>query len=161
MVSIHDMDQTSKEVTTSQGIMINAQANATTITNDIFSWAPTFEIALKYLERQLQVFQSQDLSFSLKKSLFFPSQIEFIGPDVCKYGNRPAQSKNNLLKTWPKFKVCPDVHSFVGFIMFYAPYIPDAKLRLSKLREHTKMPHEASGVHLVTAEHYAEQNNML
>ena len=99
--------------------------------------------------------------FSLKKSLFFPSQIKFVGHDVCEHGNRPAQSRRNLLQTWPLFQVCRDIHSFVGFILFYASYIPNAELRMSKLRELMKIPHEDSVVQLSTDKHYAERDDML
>ena len=155
------MYQTWKEVATSHGISIDAQKNTTIIIDDIFSWAPTFELVVKYLECQLQVCQSQNLSLLLKKSLFFLSRIEFVGHDVCENGNRPAQSKNNLLKTWPKFRVVRDIHIFVGFILFYAAYIPNAELRMFKLRELMKLPYEGSMALLATAEHYTKQNDML
>ena len=71
--------------------------------DDVSIWAPTFELAPKYLRCQLQVCLAQNLSLSLKKSLFFPARIEFVGHDVYDNGNRPSQSKNNSLRTWLRF----------------------------------------------------------
>ena len=61
----------------------------------------------------------------------------------------------------PKFTVVQDIHSFVGFILFYAVYTPDAELRMSKLRELMKLPYGDYVALLATAKHYAEQNDML
>ena len=54
-----------------------------------------------------------------------------------------------------------DIYSFVGFILFYAAYVPNAELAMSKLRELMKLPYEDSMVLLAIAKQYAEQNNML
>ena len=49
IIFIHDMDQSWKELATSRGIEINASCNTTIIIDNIFSWAPDFDTALKYL----------------------------------------------------------------------------------------------------------------
>ena len=94
------------------------------IVDDIFSWTSTFESFVDHLKCQLEVCMSQNLFLSLKKCLFCPNRMEFVGHDVCENGNRPAQSKRGLLKTWPKFEVVRDVASFLGFLNFYSMYIP-------------------------------------
>ena len=53
------------------------------VVEDVFSWAPTFEIFIKYLEYQLEVCMSQNLSLSLNKCLFCPERMKFVGHDVC------------------------------------------------------------------------------
>ena len=53
IIFIHDMNTTWKEVARSRGIVLNASCNTRIIIDDIFSWAPTFEIAMQYLECQL------------------------------------------------------------------------------------------------------------
>ena len=73
IIFIHDMNTTWKEVARSHGIVLNASCNTRIIIDDIFSWAPTFDIAMQYLECQLQVCHAQRLSLSLKNSLFFPT----------------------------------------------------------------------------------------
>ncbi len=97
IIFIHDLDHTWKEVARSHSINIDRGTNTTIIVDDIFSWAPTFDVNIEYLKCQLDVCLSQNLSLSLKKSLFFPTQMEFVGIYVCKNGNCPAMSKPELL----------------------------------------------------------------
>ena len=73
------------------------------------------------------------LSLSLKKGFIFPKHFEFVGDDVCPEGNRPAQSKHQLLETWPKPKTVRDVAKFIGFAQFYSKYIHHFKLRVTPL----------------------------
>ena len=82
---------------------------------------------------------SQNLSLSLKKTLFCPERIEFVGHDVYENENRPAQSKHSLLKTWPEFKIARDVASFLGFMNFYSLYIPYFEQRAAPLRPLAKL----------------------
>ena len=97
--------------------------------------APTFDDFIKCLTCQLQVCLSQNLSLSLKKCLFCPERMEFVRHDVCTNDNRPAQSKHSLLKSWPVFKIARDVSSLLGFMNFYATYIPWFEERAAPLRE--------------------------
>ena len=112
IVFIHDMDATWKDLARSRGIIICDKLGTRIIVDDIFSWAPTFEDFIAYLKCQLDVCLAQNLSLSLKKSLFCPKRIDFVGHDVCENGNRPAQSKHQLLKTWPNFQIARDIASF-------------------------------------------------
>ena len=73
IIFIHDLDHTWKEVLRSHSIDIDRGTNTTLIVNNIFSWAPTFDIAIEYLKCHLDVCISQNLSVSLKKSLLFPT----------------------------------------------------------------------------------------
>ena len=79
--------------------MFNLRTGTRIIVDDIFSWAPTFELFIEYLECQLEVCMSQNLSLSLKKCLFCPKRMEFVGHDVCVDGNRPAQSKHSFSRS--------------------------------------------------------------
>ena len=136
IIFVHDMDGTWKAVAATRGLDLSSGKIGTRIiVDDIFSWADTFENFLAYLRCQLEVCRSHNLSLSLKKSLFLPSAIEFVGHDVCADGNRPAQSKKSLLQSWPPFVTIRDLHSFVGFLNFYSPYIPNMELRIPLIRE--------------------------
>jgi hypothetical protein len=77
------------------------------------------------------------LSLSLKKSLIFPKRFEFVGNDVCPDGNCPAQSKHDLLSTWPKPEIVHDVTKFIEFVQFYSIYLHHFKLRITPLRKLT------------------------
>jgi hypothetical protein len=98
---IHDMDGTLQDVARSLGLVINKDMNTTIILDNIVSWARQADQALAYMECQLRVCQSQNLSLSLAKSHIFPKQFEFVGVDVSLDDNRPAMLKHALLHHWP------------------------------------------------------------
>lgn len=99
--------------------------NTCIIVDDVLSFTVLFRHAMTMLESQLRVARSQRLSLSLRKCHFFPTCLEFVGTDVTPEGNRPAQSKHELLKTWPTPTIVKDVSSsFIGFAVFYSRFIP-------------------------------------
>jgi hypothetical protein len=63
----------------------------------------------------------------------FPKHFEFVGNDVCPDGNRPAQSKHQLLQSWPSPEVVRNVAKFIGFAQFYSKYIHHFELRIIPL----------------------------
>jgi hypothetical protein len=95
----------------------------------------SFVLALRYMECQFQVCLAQRLSLSLKKCSFFPVRDEFVGIDVSEDVNRPAMSKHELLKTWPKPTIVRDIASFIGFAVFYSVFIPWFETRVTRLSE--------------------------
>ena len=129
--------------------------------DDIFSWAPIFDDFIKYLTCQLEVCMSQNLSLSLKKCLFCQERVEFVGHDVCEDGNRPAQSKHELLKTWPTFQVARDIASFLGFLNFYSQYIPYFEQRVALLRPLASLEMEESVSKLMKKEQLAAREDMI
>jgi hypothetical protein len=88
---------------------------------------------------QLQVCLHYNLSLSLSKACIFPKRFEFVGVDVSPDGNRPALSKHILLKTWPDPRDVRDVAKFIGFVAFYAQFIPLFELRIAKKKLHFKL----------------------
>jgi hypothetical protein len=118
IIMMGDLNQTWQELGKARGIIFDSRTGTRIIIDDIFSWAPTFEIAMQYIRCQFEVCRSMNVSLSLKKSLFFPQRSEFVGIDVCDDGNRPAQTKFQLLKTWPAFISVRCIASFVGLINF-------------------------------------------
>ncbi len=111
--------------------------------DDILSWADHVHHALAYMRCQLQVCQAYNLSLNLCKSYFFPARFKFVGVDMCKDGNHPAQSKYTLLKTWPAPEFVRDVAKLIGFAQFYSQFIPNFKMHAAPLctvckQEYTK-----------------------
>jgi hypothetical protein len=98
---IQDVDSTWKSLATLHSVVFNEETNTNIIVNDIVSWAKLYKTALIYMESQLHVCQSQNMSLSLKKLHIFPKRFEFVGINVCLDGNRPAMSKHQLLQHWP------------------------------------------------------------
>ena len=86
----------------------------------IVSHGRNLPTSLQHMECQLQVCKAYHLSLSLKKSFIFPTHFEFVGSDVCPEGNRPAQSKHQLLETWPCPEIVHAVAKFIGFAQFYS-----------------------------------------
>jgi hypothetical protein len=131
---IHDLDSVWKEEARSNGIPIDDDTNTKIIVDDIVSWAHLLEYALTYIRCQLKVCQAYRLSLTLRKSHFFPKRFEFVGIDMCNDGNRPAQSKFMLLKTWPVPEFVRDIAKFIGFAQFYSRFIPNFEMRAAPLR---------------------------
>ena len=102
---------------------------------------------------QFQVYQSQNLSLSLHKCLFFPAPMEFVGVDSCLIGNRPAMSKSKLYKQWPPFVVARDIASFLGFMNFYSKFITYFKHRAAPLCILAKLKMTASVDTLLKSTH--------
>jgi hypothetical protein len=80
---IHNVDSRWKDLAQLHGITIDKDTNTNIIVNNIVSWAKTYQTALIYMESQLRVCQSQNLSLSLTKLHIFPRRFEFVGIDVC------------------------------------------------------------------------------
>jgi hypothetical protein len=131
---IHDVDSSWKELAKSYGILIDKDTNTNIIVDDIIlSWAKSLQIALVYMECQLKICQSQNLSLGLKKSHIFPKQFEFIGIDVCPDSNQPAMSKQQLLHQWLSPVIVCNVTKFVGFMQSYSHFIPNFEIRIAPL----------------------------
>jgi hypothetical protein len=90
------------------------------------------------MECQLKVCQAYHSSLNLRKSYIFLLGFEFVGIDVCADGNRPAQSKHTLLKTWPAPETVCNIAKFIGFAQFYSRFIPNFKLCIPPLCNITK-----------------------
>ncbi len=103
--------------------------------DDILSYAKTLPIALLYMECQLRVAQSQNLSLSLKKLRIFPRRFEFVRVNIWPEGNRPAMSNHQLLQHWPMPLIVCNMAKFLGFVQFYSWFIPNFEVRISPLCE--------------------------
>jgi hypothetical protein len=127
------MNGTWQELACSLSLNINKDMNTTIIMDDIVSWAKQVMSVLLYMECQLRICQSQNLSLSLKKSHIFPKRFEFNGIDVSPDSNHPTMSKHSLLHHWPVPELVQDVAKFVGFAQFYSRFIPQFKQHISTL----------------------------
>jgi hypothetical protein len=124
IMMIHNVDSVWKESASSLGLPVGTNVDTKIIIDNIINWAKSFYQALKYIECQLRIAKAYRLTLSLKKSHFFPKRFEFVGIDVSLAENKPAMSKQDLLKHWPTPTIVQDVASFVGFLQFYSKFIP-------------------------------------
>jgi hypothetical protein len=136
---MHNMGSTWKLVVVKRGVPIEDDCNTCLIFDDLMNFAPTFQMSLQYMRAQFQVAQSQNLSLKIRKCHWFPERSEFVGVDVTIDGNRPAQSKHQLLQSWPIPTIVQDVASFVGFAIFYSNYILLFEVRVKRLQELMKL----------------------
>jgi hypothetical protein len=119
------------------GITIGEDTNTQIIIDDIVSHGADADTSLGYMECQLKVCRAYWLSLSMKKSFIFPKQFSFVGNNVCPDGKRPAQSKHDLLSTWPRSKTVCNVAKFIGFAQFYSVYVHPFELCILYLRKLT------------------------
>jgi hypothetical protein len=87
---IHNVNSQWQTLAQSLGVVIDDDTNTKIVVDNIFSWAKFLDMALLYMECQLRVCQSYQISLSLWKSHIFPKGFEFVGIDVCLDGNCPA-----------------------------------------------------------------------
>ncbi len=132
---IHDVDSQRKVLAALCGISIDEQTNTRIIVDDIVNHGLDLSTSLRYMECQLHICQAYCLSLSLNKSFIFPKQFEFIGNDMCPDGNRPMQSKHQLLTTWPHPELVRDIAKFIEFVQFYSKFIHHFELRVTPLRK--------------------------
>lgn len=112
-------------------INVGKDADTRIIVDDILSFMRLFEIALKYIESILKVC----CSLCLRKCMWFPRRVKFVGIDICLNGNHPAQSKHQLLQSWPQPTIVRNIASFVGFAIFYCAFIPLFEVHVKRLQE--------------------------
>jgi hypothetical protein len=135
---IYDVNSQWKALVTSVGITVGNDTDTRIILDDIVSHGSTVDTSpLPYMECQLKVCRSYRLSLSLKKSFIVPHQFEFVDNDVSPDGNQPAQTKHQLLESWPKPEIVWDIAKFIGFVQFYSVYIHHFELRVAPLLEIT------------------------
>jgi hypothetical protein len=124
---IHDIDLTWNNLACYCGLTIDKDTNTNIIVNNMLSWAKTLLSVLLYMECQLHVAQSQQLSLSLKNltaslnvlsllgSMFVPTAIALlnlntscciIGPSWLLFGTLPnlLGSSSSTLVSFPTSK---------------------------------------------------------
>ena len=134
-IMIYDMkDGWDGEALATFQLRVDENNNTTIIIDDTFGFVTSFENGLNYLEAILTIARRHNLTWNLKKCAFFPDQVEFVGHDLTKYGNLPAESKTPLLSSWPSPEIVRGISSFIGFGNFYARYIPYFEQRIRNMR---------------------------
>jgi hypothetical protein len=77
-----------------------------------------------YLSCVLSVLQFYRVTVKLRKTRFFPKRAEFVGADVLKEGNCPAESKNETITNLKRPTLFTDLRMLIGFIGFYRNWMP-------------------------------------
>ena len=67
--------------------------------------------------------------------MFLKERVEYVGIDIMKHGNSPAQSKFKIITDWKLPTSGQALFSFIGLINFYHQYAPYFEIRLKPLRK--------------------------
>jgi hypothetical protein len=94
------------------------------IEDDIILFGHTATAILCYFICMVEVLQHHRVTIKLRKTRFFPPRAEFVGVDITKEGNSPAESKYEALKGLEQPILYSDLSMLIGFIGFYRNWIP-------------------------------------
>ncbi len=108
------------------------------IVDDIILFAHTATALLYYFICMIEILQHHRVTIKLRKTRFFPARAEFVGVDISKDGNSPAQSKYDALKGLEKPLLYSDLSMLIGFIGFYRNWIPLYESRIGRWRDYNK-----------------------
>ena len=108
------------------------------IVDDIILFAQTATALLYYFICMIEVLQHHRVTVKLRKTRFFPPRAEFVGVDITKDGNSPAQSKYDALKGLDRPLLYTDQSMLIGFIGFYRNWIPLYESRIGRWRDYNK-----------------------
>ena len=106
-----------------------------TIIDDIILYCRNKELIILYFECVCIIFKKYRVSFRLDKCEFLKDRVEYVGVDIMKDGNTPAQSKFNMINDWVLPTSGQALFSFIGLINFYHRYAPYFEIRLKPLRK--------------------------
>ena len=71
----------------------------------------------------------------MDKCEFLKERVEYVGIDIMKQGNTPAQSKFDMINDWKLPTSGQSLFSFIGLINFYHRYAPYFEIKLKPLRK--------------------------
>ena len=105
-----------------------------TIIDDILLWCEEQGLVMILFTCVCKVFLKYRVSFRLDKCEFLRKRVEYVGHDILRHGNAPAQSKFNLLNDWNLPDSGQSLFSFIGLVNFYHRYAPYMEMKLKPLR---------------------------
>jgi hypothetical protein len=114
-----------------------APGSAVTV-DDIILFAHTATALIYYFMCMIEIFQHHRVTIKLRKTRFFPPRAEFVGADITKEGNSPAESKYDALRGLNKPLLYSDLSMLIGFIGFCCNWMPLYKSRIGQWREHNR-----------------------
>ena len=97
------------------------------IVDDMLWYAEDVDILMKYVQCALDILLIHRATIKLKKCLFLPPTIEFVGIQLQPDGNAPAQSKFPAFEKLPPPETFSDLRILIGMFGFYQEYIPLSK----------------------------------
>ena len=105
-----------------------------TVIDDILLYCSNIKLILIYFECVCKVFQKYRVSFRLDKCEFLKSRVEYVGINLMRHGNTPAQSKFDMINHWTLPTSGQSLFAFIGLVNFYHRYAPYFEIQLKPLR---------------------------
>ena len=109
-----------------------------TIIDDILLWCTIKELVITLFECVCKILKKYRVSFRSDKYEFLKSRVEYVGHDILRKGNYPAQSKFNLIQDWKLPTHGFPLFSFIGLVNFYLKYAPYMEMKLKPVRNLVK-----------------------
>jgi hypothetical protein len=93
------------------------------IVDDIILFAKTAAIHLSYFKCVIEVLKHYRVTLKLRKTRFFPKRAEFVGFDIMKEGNTPAESKYDAIEKLARPTLFSNLRMLTGLLGFYRAWI--------------------------------------
>ena len=116
-------------------IEVDSDNGSNIIMDDVIQFA-VGDFTIKIIARCVcMIARKYNLTWKLKKCRQFPDKVEFVGVDIAKNGNTPAESKKARLSAWALPKIPRDIMAFISYAAFYRRWIPYFERKIYPLRE--------------------------
>jgi hypothetical protein len=89
------------------------------IVDDIILFAKTAAILLTYFKCVIEILKQYRVTVKLRKTRFLPKRAEFVGVDIMKEGNAPAESKYDAIEKLTRPTLFSDLRMLTGLLGFY------------------------------------------
>jgi len=87
--------------------------------DDILIYSENMENHIKFVQQVLHQPEQHDLAVSLKKSVLYQEEVEFLGYIVKTSGVMMSDRKLKSVQNWAHARSVEEVHIFIGFANFY------------------------------------------
>ena len=104
-------------------IFLNHQDYVIVFFDDLLIFSKSHEEHEQHLQSVFDLLRDHELYDNPDKSLFFQSEIEYLGHIVSSQGIRPDPKKVNTIQNWPKPQSVYEVRSFLGLSGFYRKFV--------------------------------------
>ena len=92
--------------------------------DDIVIWSDSLEEHEKNVALVLEALRTAHLYCSVKKSILFSREIDFLGHHISERGIEPDPKKIERIINWPQPKSSTDVRGFLGLVRYIADFLP-------------------------------------
>ena len=93
--------------------------------DDVLTSTSSIEEHMEILQRLFDAFKSNGMRLHPSKSLFFASQVDFLGFQISQYGRKPSEAKVAAIRALPTPKDVHTLRRVIGFCSFYRDFTPN------------------------------------